>query len=73
MTTEPPGAITGLRGFDLASEGDRIVLLKLLERADVRIENFKPGTLDKWGIGYSSAEIDALVAKGVVCRTERKR
>ena len=38
-------------GLDLASEGGRAVLMKLLERADVLIENFKPGTLDKWGIG----------------------
>jgi formyl-CoA transferase len=38
-------------GLDLASEGGRDVLLKLLEGADVLIENFKPGTLDKWGIG----------------------
>src|SRR6202451_3304814 len=38
-------------GLDLASEGGRAVLLKLLEGADVLIENFKPGTLDKWGIG----------------------
>jgi crotonobetainyl-CoA:carnitine CoA-transferase CaiB-like acyl-CoA transferase len=38
-------------GLDLASPGGRDVLLKMLEGADVLIENFKPGTLDKWGIG----------------------
>src|SRR3982075_970416 len=38
-------------GVDLASEGGRAVLMKMLESADVLIENFKPGTLDKWGIG----------------------
>src|SRR5260221_451543 len=38
-------------GLDLASEGGRIVLLKMLETADVLIENFKPGTLEKRGIG----------------------
>ncbi len=38
-------------GLDLASAGGRAVLLKMLETADVLIENFKPGTLEKWGIG----------------------
>jgi formyl-CoA transferase len=38
-------------GLDLASDGGRAVLMKMLETADVLIENFKPGTLDKWGIG----------------------
>ena len=38
-------------GLDLASEGGRAVLMKMLESADVLIENFKPGTLDRWGIG----------------------
>ncbi|MEH2511527.1 crotonobetainyl-CoA:carnitine CoA-transferase CaiB-like acyl-CoA transferase [Nitrobacteraceae bacterium AZCC 1564] len=38
-------------GLDLASESGRTVLMKMLETADVLIENFKPGTLDKWGIG----------------------
>lgn len=30
------------------------ILFKLLEDADVLIENFKMGTMDKWGIGYES-------------------
>src|SRR6476620_8464921 len=38
-------------GINLASEGGRTLLLKMLESADVLIENFKPGTLEKWGIG----------------------
>src|ERR1700743_1865979 len=38
-------------GLDLASEGGRAVLMNLLANTDVLIENFKPGTLDKWGIG----------------------
>ncbi|MCB2254933.1 CoA transferase [Pseudomonas chlororaphis] len=33
-------------------EGIRL-LMRLLEGADVLIENFKPGTLDRWGIGYA--------------------
>ncbi len=51
-------------GLDLASEGGRDVLLKLLESADVLIENFKPGTLEKWGIGNDvlRAEISAAGA-----------
>lgn len=42
---------TGVR-LDLASEAGREVLLGLLEGADVLIENFKTGTLEKWGLGY---------------------
>ncbi|OJY12934.1 MAG: carnitine dehydratase [Rhizobiales bacterium 62-47] len=38
-------------GLDLASEGGRAVLMTMLATADVLIENFKPGTLEKWGIG----------------------
>jgi crotonobetainyl-CoA:carnitine CoA-transferase CaiB-like acyl-CoA transferase len=37
--------------LDLAAEGGRAVLMRMLETADVLLENFKPGTLDKWGIG----------------------
>src|SRR4030088_1670809 len=53
-------------GLDLASEGRRAVLMKLLESADVLIENFKPGTLEKWGIG--SDVLRAKFPKMVHCR-----
>ncbi len=39
-------------GLDLSRDEGRAVLLRLLDRADVLIENFKPGTLEKWGLGY---------------------
>jgi crotonobetainyl-CoA:carnitine CoA-transferase CaiB-like acyl-CoA transferase len=32
-------------------EGQKIIL-KLLEDADVLIENFKPGDMERWGLGY---------------------
>ena len=37
--------------LDLARPEARDVLLRLLDGADVLIENFKPGTMEKWGIG----------------------
>ena len=39
-------------GLDLKSDRGRQVLLRLLQSADVFIENFKPGTLDNWDMGY---------------------
>jgi len=38
--------------LDLSREEGRAVLLRLLADADVLTENFKPGTLEGWGIGY---------------------
>ncbi|MBV8272328.1 MAG: CoA transferase [Cupriavidus sp.] len=38
--------------LDLTADADREVLLTLLADADVLIENFKTGTLEKWGLGY---------------------
>jgi crotonobetainyl-CoA:carnitine CoA-transferase CaiB-like acyl-CoA transferase len=40
--------------LDLASDAGRSVLLRLLERADVLVENFKPGTMEKWGLGFNT-------------------
>lgn len=42
-------------GLDLARAEARAVLFRLLEGADVLIENFKVGTLEKWGMGYDDA------------------
>ena len=38
--------------LDLSRPQGREVLFRLLETADVLVENFKPGTLEKWGLGY---------------------
>lgn len=37
--------------IDFSAEAGRELLLSLLENADVFLENFKIGTLEKWGIG----------------------
>lgn len=38
--------------LDLSLPEGRALLLRLLADADVLVENFKPGTLERWGIGY---------------------
>lgn len=38
--------------LDLSKPEGREVLMTLLEGADVLIENFKTGTMEKWGIGW---------------------
>jgi crotonobetainyl-CoA:carnitine CoA-transferase CaiB-like acyl-CoA transferase len=37
---------------DLRKPAGRDIVFRLLEHADVLIENFKTGTLEKWGMGY---------------------
>lgn len=37
---------------DLRSAAGKEIFLKLAEWADVVITNFKPGTMDEWGLGY---------------------
>jgi crotonobetainyl-CoA:carnitine CoA-transferase CaiB-like acyl-CoA transferase len=43
----------GMR-LDLSEPGGRDTLLTLLADADVLIENFKTGTMEKWGLGYDA-------------------
>lgn len=39
--------------LDLSRAEGREVVMRLLEDADVLIENFKVGTLERWGMGYA--------------------
>ncbi|MBU2099402.1 MAG: CoA transferase [Gammaproteobacteria bacterium] len=38
--------------LDLSRDAGRDVLLRLLDGADILFENYKPGTMEKWGLGY---------------------
>ncbi|GAT81501.1 acyl-CoA transferase [Streptomyces sp. F-3] len=38
--------------LDLSTPGGRRTLLRLAAGADVVVENFRPGTLEKWGLGW---------------------
>ncbi|POX47209.1 CaiB/BaiF CoA-transferase family protein [Streptomyces sp. Ru72] len=37
---------------DLKTDGGRALVLRLADRADVVVENFRPGTADRLGLGY---------------------
>jgi len=45
-----------LATLDLSQPAGRDVFLRLAERADVVIENFRPGTLERWGLGWDELE-----------------
>lgn len=49
--------------IDLSTEPGAGVFRRLATSADVVIENFRPGTLERWGLGYESlsAENDGLI------------
>jgi crotonobetainyl-CoA:carnitine CoA-transferase CaiB-like acyl-CoA transferase len=38
---------------NLRTEGGRGIVRRLIAGADVLVENFRPGTLEKWGMGYA--------------------
>ena len=38
--------------LNLKNENDKTIFEKILSRADILVENFKPGTLEKWGFGW---------------------
>ncbi|WP_209122773.1 CaiB/BaiF CoA-transferase family protein [Alkalihalobacillus sp. BA299] len=51
--------------LNLKTEEGRAVLKKLIERSDVVIENFKSGTMERWGLGYD--ELKTLNPKVIHC------
>ena len=44
--------------LDLKDAASRDVVRRLIDEADVLVENFKPGVMEDWGLGY-----DALAAR----------
>ncbi|MEU2925293.1 CoA transferase [Streptomyces sp. NPDC007251] len=52
--------------LDLSTPGGRATLLRLAATADVVIENFRPGTLEKWALGWE--ELSAVNARLVLAR-----
>ena len=38
--------------LNLKNKDDKIIFDKILSKADILVENFKPGTLEKWGYGW---------------------
>jgi CoA:oxalate CoA-transferase len=53
--------------IDLGNPAGRDLLLRLVEHADVLIENFRPGTMTKWGLDYEAlkARNPKLVAASI--------
>ncbi|MGW0330676.1 CaiB/BaiF CoA transferase family protein [Streptomyces sp. NPDC003011] len=52
--------------LDLSTSGGRTTLLRLAATADVVIENFRPGTLEKWDLGWE--ELSAANPRLVLTR-----
>ncbi|MAM58857.1 MAG: formyl-CoA transferase [Salinicola sp.] len=40
--------------LDLRSEEGQEIVRRLIDEADIVIENFRPGTLEKWGLGWEA-------------------
>jgi formyl-CoA transferase/CoA:oxalate CoA-transferase len=51
--------------LDFKQPGGRTALDRLIERSDILVENFRPGTLDRLGLGY--AAIAAALPRLVYC------
>ncbi len=53
--------------LDLARSEGREVLMRLLADADVLVENFKTGTMEKWGLGFEEV-LHARFPRLIHCR-----
>ncbi len=52
--------------LNLQTEQGRALLRRLAAQCDVVVENFRPGTLEKWGLGYE--DLKALNPRAVLVR-----
>jgi len=52
--------------IDLSKEAGQELLLRLVERADVLVENFRPGVMERWNLGYP--QLSAVNARLVMVR-----
>jgi crotonobetainyl-CoA:carnitine CoA-transferase CaiB-like acyl-CoA transferase len=55
-----------LISLDLRAEEGRELVRKLVAKCDVLVENFRPGALEKWGLGYEA--LSAINPKLVMVR-----
>jgi crotonobetainyl-CoA:carnitine CoA-transferase CaiB-like acyl-CoA transferase len=52
--------------LDLSQPDGRDIFVRLAERSDVVLENFRPGTLERWGLGWD--ELSAVNPRLVLAR-----
>ncbi|MCC5920074.1 MAG: CoA transferase [Cyclobacteriaceae bacterium] len=49
--------------LNLREQEGKDILLRLVKEADILVENFRPGTMEKWGLGYEKLK---EVNKGII-------
>ena len=49
--------------LDVRTEQGNAIIGELVEQADIVLENFRPGTMEKWGLGYADL---ARINKGII-------
>ena len=49
--------------LDVRTEQGRAIIAELVEKADIVLENFRPGTMEKWRLGYADL---AALNKGII-------
>ena len=49
--------------LDVRTEQGRAIIGELVQRADIVLENFRPGTMEKWGLGYADL---AGINRGII-------
>ena len=47
-------------GIDVHHSEGKDLFVKLVKRADVVVENVRPGTLDRWGLGYRQLSVRSI-------------